>query len=138
MDWLDAYLRIPHREGGRSRQAADCFGLCRLIWLDRASLDLPLHDTVIDDDSIARTITGEAEHWLPVRRGAERIFDAVVLRSRIEHDGRMVWADVHLGLVTRPGWLIHSEARTGPVHLRLDHPAIRHRVRRILRHRDLA
>lgn len=133
MDWVDAYLRIPFRDGGRDRAGCDCWGIMRLVLAEQAGLELPSFDTVTAA-GIGGTIAEQAEQWLPVEAGHEQRFDAVVMASTI--DG--ISSEIHLGIVTRPGFVLHSEERLGPVHIPLRHPAIRHRVRRILRHKVLA
>lgn len=133
MDWVQDYMCIPFRDGGRDWTGCDCWGLVRLVLAEQAGLALPSFDTVTGAE-IGGTIAEQAEEWLPVRPGYEQRFDAVVMASTI--DGRS--AEIHIGIITRPGFVLHSEERLGPVHVPLRHPAIRHRVRRILRHKVLA
>lgn len=132
--WLDPYMRIPFRDRGRDRQTgADCYGLARLILWEQAGVDMPAFDA-LESEERAETIAREAEMLIPILPGEEKRFDLVVLRAI---DGRTS-SDSHLGLVTRPGWLVHTEVRTGPMHIPFDDRSVRHRVRQIYRHRALA
>lgn len=130
MRWIELYLAIPYRLHGRDRKGCDCWGLVRLVLADQAGLVLPLHDTVAAcafDTKIAE----EAEDWLPVSREALRSFDVAVMS-----DGR--GAEIHLGLVTSPGFILHTEEARGPMHQAMTHHHIRSRIRGLYRHRLLA
>lgn len=39
--WAEAYVGIPYRFGGSSRDGADCWGLARLALRERFGVDLP-------------------------------------------------------------------------------------------------
>lgn len=134
--WVERYLRIPYRDMGRNGDGCDCWGLVRIVLAERADIHLPTHATVAASGFNAK-ISEEAEHWFHVKQGSEKPFDVVRLRSTFVARGLPVSSDIHLGIVTRKGWMLHTEEKTGPVHVRLDHPAIRGRVRQIYRHRDL-
>lgn len=121
---------------GRDRDGCDCWGLVRMVLAERAALRLPTHSTVAAG-GFDKKISEEAEHWFHVKRNCERPFDVVRLRSTFICGGGRISGDVHLGIVTRNGWMLHTEELTGPIHIRLDHPAIRGRVRQIYRHREL-
>jgi probable lipoprotein NlpC len=124
--WLDDYMRIPFRDRGRDAQTGcDCYGLARLILWQQAGIEMPAFDVV---DDRAGTIERESRMLIPIEPGQELRFDFVVLRG--------MGSDSHLGLVTRPGWLVHTEQRTGPVHVPFS--SVKCRLRRIYRHRELA
>ena len=39
--WLNNYIGIPYKWGGRSRDAVDCYGLVVLIYKDKYGVELP-------------------------------------------------------------------------------------------------
>lgn len=138
--WVDDYMAVPHVRRGRSGTGYDCYGLVRAILTERAGLSLARHDgfDVSRGMDVAALISSEATDWLPIERGDERQFDVVIMRGVFEAGGKMVGADMHMGLVTKPGHLIHTEEKAGVQHQPFTHPAIRDRIRKIYRHRALA
>lgn len=103
-DPFDKFIGIPFRERGRALDGADCWGLFRLALLLIADLDLPSYDehysSVREREVNARMIRGGAASWLHVQAGREQRFDGVLMR-----DGRY---DSHIGLVVRPGYMLHT------------------------------
>lgn len=130
MRWIEGYLTIPYALHGRDRKGCDCWGLTRLVLAEQAGLVLPLHDTIAAAQFDAK-IAEEAEQWLPVSREAARAFDVAVMS-----DGR--GAEIHIGLVTAPGFILHTEEARGPMHQAMTHIHIRSRIRGLYRHRELA
>lgn len=140
MRWLDDYMAIPFRDRGRDRQGCDCWGLARLILAERASIDVPPFDAIATDDTpaVAHTIAAERGKFLEVERGAELPFDIVTMRAVCEVDGMAWGGEFHMGMVTMPGHLVHTERATGVQHVPFSHPTVRDRIRRIFRHPALA
>jgi cell wall-associated NlpC family hydrolase len=141
--WAGAYMRSPFRRGGRDRESCDCFGLVRLVLAEQAGIILPLNDLIDPQDgrAVSEAVDQEAAAatWLLVHAGQERTFDVVVLRAAFKGgDGRSYGGDVHMGIVTRPGYLLHTEERNGPMHVPFTHHSVRNRIRRIYRHKALA
>jgi probable lipoprotein NlpC len=139
--WADVYMRIPFRRGGRDRSGLDCFGLCRQILAEQAGIILPLNDLIDPQDgpAVSEAVDQEAATWQPVVIGQERTFDIVVLRAAFKApNGRSYGGDVHMGIVTRLGYLLHTEERNGPMHVPFSHASVRNRIRRIYRHKALA
>jgi cell wall-associated NlpC family hydrolase len=139
--WADAYMRSPFRHRGRDREGCDCFGLVRLVLAEQAGIILPLNDLIDPQDgpAVSEAVDEEAATWLLVQAGQEREFDIVVLRAAFKApDGRSYGGDVHMGIVTRLGYLLHTEERNGPMHVPFSHASVRNRIRRIYRHKALA
>lgn len=139
--WADGYMRSPFRRRGRDREGCDCFGLCRLVLAEQAGIILPLNDLIDPQDgrAVSGAVDQEAQSWIDVPRGQERTFDVVVLRAAFKgDDGRSYGGDVHMGIVTRLGYLLHTEERNGPMHVPFSHYSVRNRIRRIYRHKALA
>lgn len=139
--WADGYMRSPFRRYGRDREGCDCFGLVRLILAEQAGIILPLNDLIDPQDgpAVSEAVYQEAAMWILVHAGQERTFDVVVLRAPFKgSDGQSYGGDVHMGIVTRPGYLLHTEQRNGPMHVPFSHHSVRNRIRRIYRHKALA
>lgn len=138
--WADAYMRSPFRRGGRDREGCDCFGLVRLVLAEQAGVILPLNDLIDPQDgpAVSAAVDREARTWLPVHAGQEREFDVVVLRAAFQANGALHGTEGHMGIVTRPGYLLHTEERTGAMQVPFSHASVRNRIRRIYRHKALA
>jgi cell wall-associated NlpC family hydrolase len=134
MSWAESYLAIPFAERGQSRTGCDCWGLVRLILAEQRGVDLPAYAEIGDHAVRAkvraiREAAGGGAGWREIAAGAEDEFDAVLMRGIIGKPGRRVRAPLHIGVVTRPGMLIHIEQGVG-VSLAdyRRHPALRSRV----------
>jgi len=58
--WAAAYIGIPFRTGGRSRDGADCWGLYSLVYREVFGIELPSYadeyETVRDGAQLARVV----------------------------------------------------------------------------------
>lgn len=91
--WAIPYVGIPFVDGGRSREACDCWGLVHLVYREVLELDLPTYGEISARD-VARVTERILEDsagapWLPVT-GAPRPFDVLVMRGKPYHVGVMV------------------------------------------------
>ena len=138
--WVDDFIRMPYRRGGRDATGVDCWGLVALVYKRQAAIDLEPFSAVESTDGAAveMVITREAAKWVPVSRGDEKALDVVVMRSIFEHDGKAMTADMHIGVMTGPGFILHTEQKAGAMHVPLDHQTIKQRIRAVYRHRALA
>ena len=106
MNWSDRFIGIPFIEFGRSRAGCDCWGLACTIYAEELGISLPqyLGDYTSAEErrEISALIDGAAVSplWLPVT-GEASAFDIAVFRR-----GRL---SSHLGIVVRPGLMIHME-----------------------------
>lgn len=99
---LSEYVGIPYRAEGRDRVGCDCWGLLVLIYRERLGVELPSHAGYGDPLSAAAAVAVAAgrQDWQPV--AYPQPYDAVLFRV----NGR----PHHIGLVIRPGWMLHTVA----------------------------
>ncbi len=116
-DWTTRYIAIPFLEHGRDRDGCDCWGLCRLIWREQFGLDLPsygeTYNTAEDGRRVGETLAQngiDSTEWMQIQAGDEVAGDAVLLSGFYKVDGALRKANMHVGLVVRPGFMIHVEA----------------------------
>lgn len=111
-EWWSKYVGLPFEEKGRGPDTFDCWGALRWIMLHEKGIVLPdyldTYQTTLDR-SLADVIEREkAAHWRPV--DDPQAFDAILLKQR--------GVPMHVGLVTKPGWMIHCESGCDTVHVR--------------------
>lgn len=137
--WAAEYLGIPFRDRGLTRAGCDCWGLYRMIVLERAGVALPEYPDIPAGASLEKLETilaaaGGAD-WNQVAVGAERPLDCVLMKGLIVHGGAKHVAEIHIGCVVAPGTLIHIE-RGCEVTLAdyRNHPRVKRRVVGFFRH----
>lgn len=107
--WSARYLGLPHRDLGRSRTGADCWGLLRLVYSAELGVELPsyagAYHSAAEAAEIAALIDGAEDwsDWVPVAT-EHAPFDAALFR-RGPHRS-------HVGIIVRPGLMLHM-AETG-------------------------
>lgn len=130
MDFSDL-VGIPWRERGREPEGCDCWGLARLAY-QAAGFDLPsfadAYATTADRAAIDGLIAGHRGPWVAVPAGAARVLDLVLMRER-------PW---HVGIVVRPGWMLHMPARQTSVIEQYTTGRHARRVEGIYRHEGLS
>lgn len=102
------YIRIPFKEHGRDRKGADCWGLACIIFKEELNIDLPIMDeyeSTKDKARISEIIKAESITWQAVQTKDEKAFDIAVFRMRGQ--------PMHIGIVVKPGLMIHSERGSG-------------------------
>ena len=109
-DWSNRFTVIPHAEDGRDRDGADCLGLVRIIYAEMLGITLPDYLGRVceaEHAEIEARLKGETSSidWRPVERGEERAFDLLTFM-------RGPWVR-HLGVVVRPGLMIHAAPHVG-------------------------
>ena len=113
MTWWASYIGVPYAE-------CHCWELVRRVYAEH--LDVRLHPFAEIDPKdlrgVAREIGNGARDWTPVETPAP--FDVVVMRLH-----RL---PIHVGIVTRPGWLLHTERETDAVHVPLGHVTVAGRI----------
>lgn len=109
--WWNDYINIPFEEKGRGPDGCDCWGLVQLIYKRELNIDLPgyeeIYETTNDHEILAKTIKHERNlHWQMPKKGKE--FDVIILK--------MKGIPFHVGIVTKPGHMIHCSQNIGTAH----------------------
>lgn len=127
--WAAEYVGLKWKNGGRTRDGLDCWGLARLVAMERFGAALPAYDETAwrscekRDDQVAANadlaafMRGErAKGWAtvweaagspegePLGGGRVRAGDVVLIRN--------LGAAIHLGVVVAPGHVLHIEEGT--------------------------
>lgn len=115
--WWNKYVGKPFQEKGRGPDEFDCWGLVRWVYKNDHPDNiivpsyLECYDTTNDRDKLADVIFDETQaHWKEPDTPKE--FDAIVLRMR--------GVPMHVGIVTKPGHMLHCAQGIGTVHERFD------------------
>ena len=108
---VSEYIGIPFVDLGRDREGLDCWGLFRLVLQEQLGIELPSFIEVYEGETsnwehLGRAITGRIAQvgWEPVPAGQEQPGDGVLCRLRGE--------PMHVGVVVRPGIMIHTHRGT--------------------------
>lgn len=100
MHWSEQYLGIPYAEQGRAATGSDCWGLVCLV-LPARGRPVPsyagLYASAAERQEIAGLIEGAKPQWRRVDQAQE--LDLVTFRR-----GRL---ESHIGIVVRPGLMLH-------------------------------
>lgn len=139
--WVDKYVGIRFKDKGRDNGGVDCWGLHRLICMEKAGLsdkDLPAYVGIgaFEGKKVWEEVKMNiGTIWMPIQRGLERPFDAVLMKGEYIINGVWKRGDVHIGTIVRPGLMIHIEnGMLGAVCLSLNHSEIEQRFVGIYRH----
>lgn len=133
------FVGIPFVDGGRDRSGCDCWGLVRIVFAERAGIDLPSYGDISANEllRIARemsTVTSSGEIWRRVDGEARKPLD-VVLMKRLSEVSRV---PVHVGVMSTPSRVLHTVIAADSHTVPLTDPSIRTRIIGFFRHRDLA
>lgn len=120
---IENWMRIPFVSGGRSEAGVDCWGLVYIAYRSRG-VTLPVYgDTSAYDLIRVHRLMGSSEElriWHHIEGEGELPMDVVVMSGAMRTtDGALRNAPVHVGLVTRPGWVLHTEEQYGMLHVPL-------------------
>ena len=98
--WSEDFLGLPFADLGRDRAGVDCWGLVRLV-LGEFGVEVPSYAggyaTAKERAEISGLINGAKPFWNAVEEPRE--LDVVTFRR-----GRL---DCHVGIVVRPGFMLH-------------------------------
>lgn len=133
VSWVNKYVGLPFKDGGRDRNGVDCWGLIRLIYQQELRIDLPTYGEISAEDlaRVAEAVGSNysLEPWHEISESNILPFDVVVMKfygqKRIGHVGIMV----HDGRT-----VLHTERNLDSALVPLNHMTIRHRIVGFRRH----
>ena len=111
MGWWTKYVGIPFEDKGRTTLSVDCWGLVRLVYKIEKEIDLPSYDECYDHTNDVSKIDSHIKNeWAMSwsHPDAPESFDIIILKRR--------GVPMHVGIVTRPGFMLHCEQGAGTVH----------------------
>jgi probable lipoprotein NlpC len=116
-DWWAKYLTLEYEASGRDLSGVDCWGLVYLIYSQELKVSLPRYDVISADDAMAAVNTMDDAilkgPWRPIEHGFEQPFDVARIRRPALVQGSLKRVQWHVGVITRPGHLLHIEAMPG-------------------------
>lgn len=113
MSWWGQYIGLPYAQ-------VHCWDLVRRAYLDQLGIRLPDHADIPPGNhrAVIEAMRAGAAAWADA--DGARPFDVVLMRRASR--------PLHVGLITCPGWVLHTEQETDAVHVPLRHPSIAGRV----------
>lgn len=132
MMWVTPYI---------GRTDLHCWGLVRLVYEDQLGIHLPFYGEIDSKElqAVAAAVEeGRDRHevWSQVQPfpGKERSFDVIVMNGWLPSDGQLRRGIVHTGLVTRPGYVMHTDMGYQVVEVPLKHVTVCRRLVGCYRH----
>lgn len=104
MSWADEYVGLPFKRMGRTREGLDCWGLVRLVLLEKGNLELPAYNT---DDPDGATIDLHSRVWPSIEIKDARALDVAILMNAVRIGKRWEYMPIHIGIFTSPGRILH-------------------------------
>lgn len=102
--WVNRYLGVEWRNGGRTLDGLDCWGLVRLVLLEQFKVEFPLFDDfayTVDHAKVLALYDEWHSRFIDVEMGQEQPGDMVVMFNR--------GVPIHLGIVPARGYVLHCE-----------------------------
>jgi cell wall-associated NlpC family hydrolase len=100
---LSQFVGIPWGQKGRSRDSCDCWGLAVMVH-EAVGITLPSFAddyTTTADRTHNRTLIDRTKPaWLPIRQGAERELDVILMTE--------AGVPCHIGIVAGRGMVLHA------------------------------
>lgn len=127
--WWQKYIGLPFAEKGRCESGLDCWGLVKLVYEKELGIELPSYEWCYHDTNDADAIGREIEMqrvagWREIEKPQE--FDLAILRMR--------GVPMHVGIVTKAPFMIHSAHGVDVALERLDGLRWKNRVNGYVRH----
>lgn len=118
MNWVEKYMRIPYEAKGASFRGANCWGLVHLVLKEEAGIITPSYGEISARHLLSITRTVGNSRGIPpwqhkVEPGEEEMFDVVIFKGIMR--GHAV--DMHTGIVTQRGMILHTEEGSGVAHV---------------------
>lgn len=130
---LSAFVGLPWADKGRSEDGCDCWGLCCLVYRTALAIELPSYSefyaTPADRKAVSGLIAGHQPEWSEVHGGLERVLDLVLMTE--------AGIPRHIGIVARPGLVLHMAPGRESVIEPYTTGKVKHRLAGFFRHKSL-
>lgn len=107
--WWNQYVGTQFQDGGRGNGAVDCWGLVQRVYKEQLGIDLPSYsehyENTMQAVKIGALVSEVKMLWDSPDKPAP--FDVIILRIRN--------APMHVGVVTKAGFMLHCEQDIGAV-----------------------
>jgi hypothetical protein len=118
--WWPQYMRrLQFLDGGREGDLVDCYGMARLIYQEQLGITLDLWPQLnLDRVTMSEMSFLDAVFTAPfasIEQGFEQAFDMAVIMRALLVNGKSKRGWWHLGVVTRPGHILHIDYHAGVV-----------------------
>ena len=106
MSWVEKYMPIPFRAGGRDWDGTDCWGLVRLVLAHERGLYVPSYNEYAATGrdglrELCHVVAGHMSEWAQVPPADVLPFDLILLRRGPY--------PCHCGIVITPPQMLHIE-----------------------------
>jgi cell wall-associated NlpC family hydrolase len=137
VSWASEYVGLEFVDGGRDRRGVDCWGLVRLVYLERLKIVLPDFAEIraYDGKAVAAAISENAalKTWVSVVAPSVKEYDVVVMRGHVGGFGM----PRHVGVVAPYQTVLHIEHGVDAICPRIASTTIKDRIIGFYRHHDL-
>ena len=106
--WVEDYRSRPFERGADGPDFYDCYGLVCAVLRERWGAVVPSIDsihTLADEGRLAAILEPADSPWVACDGG--RVGDAIAFRAPGNE------AELHVGIVVAPGWMLHARAGVG-------------------------
>ena len=136
---MSGLVGIPFVDGGRTREGCDCWGLVRLVFAERAAIELPGYGEIGAEEllRVARKMeaaTSDDETWRRIDGEPRRALDVVTMKQL--QSAKAV--PIHVGVMLDDRRMLHTVRAADSHVVPIDHASVRTRIIGFYRHRDLS
>jgi cell wall-associated NlpC family hydrolase len=137
MTWANGYI---------GRSDLHCWGLVRRVFEEQLGINLEVYGEIDPKElhaialAVLNGTSDPRQTWATISPfpGAEKVYDVVVMTGWLPIEGTPRRGVIHTGIVTRPGYVMHTDMRDAVVEVPLSNSRIKRRLVGCYRHAVLA
>lgn len=118
--WAEKYMTVPYKAFNRKPDfsGCNCWGLVYLVFQHELGIDLPSYGElsakrIREVHKEVHSSKGVPPWQYRVEPGTEGLYDVAVFKGVV----RGQEAETHVGIITKPGWCLHTTPESGVVHV---------------------